>query len=86
MNQTLANEKIKTWASLLLLDAPPGIQLGIDNSFWKIGEKFKGIKLIPPGPHYVYYSLGDEGNMFKTGFFLDLKEKEVVVRKWDKKA
>jgi A1 cistron-splicing factor AAR2 len=42
---------------LLLLDAPPGIELGIDNLSWKIGSKFKGIKMIPLGTHIIAYSL-----------------------------
>lgn len=27
---------------------------------WEIGEKFRGIKMIPPGIHYVYYRLVDD--------------------------
>ena len=33
--------------SLLLLDAPKDMQFGINNQFWQIGPKFKGVKFIP---------------------------------------
>ena len=45
---------------LLLLDAPAEMRFGIDNQFWQIGPKFKGVKMVPPGAHFVYYSLKDE--------------------------
>ena len=42
---------------LLMLDAPSGLEFGIDNISWKIGSKFKGVKLIPLGTHVISYSL-----------------------------
>jgi len=30
----------------------------------------------------VYYSLGNENNMFKIGFFIFIKRGDVIVRKW----
>lgn len=42
---------------LLMLDAPSGLEFGIDNISWKIGSKFKGVKLIPLGTHIISYSL-----------------------------
>lgn len=49
----------------------------MDNTYWKIGSKFKGVKLIPPGAHFVYYSLKDEKYQFKLSFFLSINEKKV---------
>lgn len=46
MNQEQANRLINDWGILLLLDAPEGIELGIDNMSWKIGTKFKGIQRL----------------------------------------
>jgi A1 cistron-splicing factor AAR2 len=41
---------------LVLKDVPPGTEIGIDMRAWNTGDRFLGIKLIPPGIHYVYYS------------------------------
>ena len=40
---------------LLFLDVPEGTEVGMDYHMWKIGPKFKGVKFIPPGLHFVYY-------------------------------
>lgn len=67
----------------MLLDAPPKIQLGVDNTAWIVGSKFKGVKLIPLGVHYVHYSLADEKYQFKLGFFCHLQgHNRIVVRRW----
>jgi len=48
----------KAGAILLVLDAPQNqLEFGIDVNCWNTGPRFKGIKIIPPGPHFVYYSL-----------------------------
>ncbi|KAF8939813.1 a1-alpha2 repression [Dissophora ornata] len=45
-------------AILLVLDAPHNqLEFGIDVNCWNTGPRFKGIKIIPPGVHFVYYSL-----------------------------
>lgn len=72
MEQNLANEKYKEWGVLILLNSPENIEFGIDNIVWKTGNKFKGVKLIPPGPHIVYYSLKSESYMFKLSFFINI--------------
>jgi len=68
---------------LVLLNCPPRIQLSMDNIQLKIGSKFKGIKHIPLGTHYLYYSLAEEKHMFKVGFFIFAKPGDVIVKKWD---
>ncbi|KAF9129045.1 a1-alpha2 repression [Mortierella sp. 14UC] len=48
----------KAGAILLVLDAPHNqLEFGIDVNCWNTGPRFKGIKIIPPGAHFVYYSL-----------------------------
>jgi len=69
---------------LLLLNCPPKLRLGIDHQSWQIGVKFKGIKNIPNGPHYIYYSLNDEEYMAKIGFFIFIKPDTVICRKFNK--
>ena len=76
------NSKIHEWGFLLLLDSPPGLQFGIDNQFWETGPLFQGLKVIPPGPHYVYFALKDEDYQNRMGFFIHIKGHDVVVRKW----
>ncbi|KAG5455881.1 MAG: AAR2 protein-domain-containing protein, partial [Olpidium bornovanus] len=39
--------------------APPALSFGIDLHIWTAGEKFMGMKLVPPGLHCVHYSLAD---------------------------
>ncbi|KAJ3258958.1 a1-alpha2 repression [Boothiomyces macroporosus] len=64
-------------STLLLLDAPNNLEFGIDFNSWKVGPKFRGMRLIPPGIHFVHYSL----NEFKTGFFINCTN-ETMVYKW----
>jgi len=71
-----------TTGALLLLNSPKNVRLGIDHQSWQIGVKFKGIKAIPPGPHYVHYSLEDEHHQHKLSFFLFIKPNSIMCRKW----
>lgn len=48
-------EEIQRSCSILCLDVPEGTQMGLDYYEWTCGPKFKGIKLIPPGVHFLYY-------------------------------
>ncbi|CAE7348047.1 Aar2 [Symbiodinium sp. CCMP2592] len=44
-----------------------------------------GVKLVPPGLHYVYSSprASEDIGLARTGFFLFLKPKDVAVFRWD---
>lgn len=69
---------------ILLLNCPSFMQFGMDNSRWRIGQKFMGIKLIPYGSHYISYSLSEEDYAIKQGFFIEVnKNKLIHIRKWD---
>ncbi|XP_021891312.1 protein AAR2 homolog isoform X2 [Carica papaya] len=51
-----------------------------------VGPAFKGIKMIPPGPHFVFYSSSSrDGKEYSPviGFFMDAAPHLVYVRKWD---
>ena len=65
------------------------MQFGIDLSQWVIGEKFMGIKLIPVGVHYISFSLSEENNAFKQGFFIEIEEgknkSKNIIREWSSK-
>ena len=55
MDQSTAQHLFDAGAMLVLLDVPPGTEIGIDMHSWQTGEKFKGIKMIPPGIHFIYF-------------------------------
>ena len=85
----LSYENRRNLGTLLLLNCPKKMQFGIDLSQWIIGEKFMGIKLIPIGIHYISFSLSEENNAFKQGFFIEIEEGKNkcknVIREWSSK-
>lgn len=74
-------------ATILILNVPLGTDIGIDLKSWNTGENFKGIKMIPPGFHYVHYSAVNEfGDMApRSGFFHTFKKSELLAKQWDSK-
>ncbi|XP_060580026.1 protein AAR2 homolog [Ruditapes philippinarum] len=70
MNNETAKVLFREGATFVLLDMPEGSEFGIDYNSWTTGPKFKGVKMIPPGIHFVYYSARSSslGGM-RTGFF-----------------
>ena len=87
LNPTDALELVKQGASLLILDMPPGTLLGFDLQTLSVGPLFKGIKMIPPGPHFIYYSATNKhentSQSFFTGFFIHPGPADIIVRRWD---
>lgn len=70
--------------SVLCLDCPEGMLFGIDYSAWTVGPRFMGVKLVPPGLHYVYSSASAEDvGVARSGFFLYMKPRDVSVFRWD---
>lgn len=69
-----------------LEDMPVNSEFGIDWQSWRTGEKFRGVKMIPPGVHYIYYSVADKhGHLgMRTGFFHDFKLGEALVTCWNR--
>ena len=55
MDPDLARRLSETGATLVLLDFPTGSEFGIDMNVWNTGDKFKGVKMIPPGKHFVFW-------------------------------
>ena len=49
-----ARELNSRGATLLLLDVPVRTQLGFDYLTFTTADKFKGIKMLPPGPHLLH--------------------------------
>ena len=55
MDQETARVLFREGGTLLFLDMPEGSEFGIDYNSWTVGPKFRGVKMIPPGIHYIYY-------------------------------
>uniref|UniRef100_A0A3P8X123 Protein AAR2 homolog n=1 Tax=Cynoglossus semilaevis TaxID=244447 RepID=A0A3P8X123_CYNSE len=90
MDPDVALRLFEEGATLVLLGVPQGTELGIDCKSWQVGPRFRGIKMIPPGLHFLHYSAGNpsqsRGEIFlKTGFFLSLRPREILLAKWDPK-
>lgn len=77
-------------ATLVLLGVPEGTELGIDYKSWQVGPRFRGVKMIPPGIHFLHYSSVSSENSGgevgpRKGLFLSLKPRELILANWDKK-
>ncbi|TKY56741.1 AAR protein [Spatholobus suberectus] len=86
MDPETALELVKHGVTLLFLDVPQYTLVAIDTQMFSVGPAFKGIKMIPPGTHFVYYSSSSrDGKEFSPiiGFFTDAGSSEVIIRKWD---
>ena len=55
MDPQLAERLFHEGAFYIILDVPEGTEIGMDYNYWNVGPKFKGIKMIPPGLHFIYY-------------------------------
>ncbi|CAI9110600.1 OLC1v1010654C1 [Oldenlandia corymbosa var. corymbosa] len=81
-----ATELVKRGATLLLLDVPQYTLIGVDTQMFSTGPNFMGIKMVPPGIHFVYYSSSNrEGSDFSpiVGFFVEAKPSQVIIRRWN---
>jgi A1 cistron-splicing factor AAR2 len=55
MDKNLAKRLLVEGGTLIVLDVPIGTEFGIDIKSWNSGDNFKGIKMIPPGFHFIHY-------------------------------
>jgi len=88
MDQNRAKILFKEGGFLLLLDVPEGTEFGIDWNSWTTGSKFKGVKMIPPGLHFVFYSAVskfDGTPAPRTGFFHTFQSQEIIIKRWNAK-
>ncbi|GIL64627.1 hypothetical protein Vafri_18522 [Volvox africanus] len=74
LDANVAKQLVDQGGVLLVLGLPEGAYFGIDHMAFRCGPRFRGIKMIPPGPHFACYSVpGAEhrgGSMGPvTGFF-----------------
>lgn len=85
LDPELAKKLFNEGAVLIIAGVPVGTEFGIDLCSYTIGENFRGVKMIPPGAHYVYCaSRGPYGDVApRVGFVHFFKGNEIVVREWD---
>ncbi|KAL0882565.1 hypothetical protein ABMA27_001019 [Loxostege sticticalis] len=88
MDQETAKKLLVEGGTFIFLGVPEETQFGIDMQCWNTEEDFRGIKMIPPGLHYIHYSavskgIGDVSP--RSGFMHYFEQKEFVVKMWDKK-
>ena len=88
MDQATARRLLNEGAFFIFLNVPEGTEFGIDMKSWNTGEKFRGVKMIPPGLHFVFYSSVSSTDDVapRIGFFHNFKRGEVFVKKWDKQT
>lgn len=55
IDQNEARRMLLEGGTLLVLDVPEGTNFGIDLKSWETGDKFRGVKMIPEGVHFVYH-------------------------------
>ncbi|XP_043237426.1 protein AAR2 homolog [Amphibalanus amphitrite] len=85
MDPDTAKKLFDVGATVVFLDVPQNTEVGIDMNVWRTGDKFKGLKMIPPGLHMLHYSAVGKESMAapRTSFFHFFGEGEILVRKWD---
>jgi A1 cistron-splicing factor AAR2 len=45
-----------THSILVVINPPASFEFGIDYNIWQVGDKFRGLKLIPNGVHMICYA------------------------------
>ncbi|XP_053698197.1 protein AAR2 homolog [Sabethes cyaneus] len=85
MSPETSSKVLENYAFLIIAGVPSGTQFGIDLHSFYVGDNFRGVKLIPPGMHFVYCaSQGAYGDAApRVGFPHYFKRGEIVVREWD---
>ncbi|XP_070548172.1 protein AAR2 homolog [Ptychodera flava] len=85
MDPNTARKLFEEGAILVFLNVPEGTEFGMDYNSWTVGSKFRGVKMIPPGIHFVYYSAVSklQETAPRSGFFYNFKQREILVKKWD---
>ncbi|XP_065322520.1 protein AAR2 homolog [Gordionus sp. m RMFG-2023] len=88
MDPNLINALATNCGCILILDLPIGTTFGIDINCWNTDTKFKGIKLIPPGLHFIFTNSNDShGNSsFRSGFFHWFESKDIQIKQWCKNS
>ena len=83
MDQETANRLFHEYGCILFLNYPIEYNFNIDNQIWITNDKFYGLKLIPPGAHYIHFSEKKNEYGEKFGFFHYFTNSMIVVKRWN---
>ncbi|KAM8946156.1 protein AAR2 homolog [Pelodytes ibericus] len=88
MDPELARQLFFEGATLVILGVPEGSEFGIDYNSWQVGPRFRGVKMIPPGVHFIHYSMTRKDGARsetgpRTGMFLHLEQKDIRLLNWN---
>lgn len=86
MDQKTARCLFENCGFLVIAGIPEGTEFGVDLAAYEIGPNFRGLKMIPEGPHFVYCACKDsfDGETApRVGFLHYFRSQEIVVREWD---
>lgn len=85
MDPETAKKLFNHGAVLIITGVPRKTEFGIDLCFYTIGENFRGVKMIPPGPHHIWCAAsGPYGDTApRVGFAHFFHEQEILVKEWD---
>lgn len=85
MDQKTARALFENCAFLIIAGVPRGTEFGMDFSSHQVDENFRGIKMIPEGPHYFYCaSQSPYGDVApRVGLMHYFQPKEILIREWD---
>lgn len=85
MDQDTASHLFEEGAFVLIRDVPEGTEFGIDLISHKTAEKFRGVKMIPPGVHFLFTACqglyGDAAP--RVGYLHFFKSKEILLFSWN---
>ena len=74
MDQEIANKLFDIGGFAIFLAPPPaGMEFGIDLHSWELRRRFSGLKLIPPGFHFIHTG----GTLGRFGWLHFFAEREV---------
>lgn len=85
IDSELARQLFEHGAVLIIAGVPNGTEFSMDCSKNVVAERFRGVKMISPGPHFVSCaSRGPYGDMApKVGFIHYYHEQEIIIREWN---
>lgn len=88
MDPDLARKLFFEGATLVILGVPEGTEFGIDLNSWEAGPRFRGVKMVPPGLHFIHYSVkrlrgaaGETGP--RSGIFFFLEQRAIHLLQFD---
>ena len=75
-------ERVRASGTVVCLELPEQHEFGLDLRTYTTGPLFRGMKLIPPGRHFVVFGNGVD----RCGAFVELGAGDVSVFRWDAKT